>query len=386
MQKKSNILHVCNQVLRVSFVVIIIIFSFPFFIKKDYAQSSATPSQGESSATSSTTLNILMVGDIMTDRHIRKEINYYKIATGTEVQSASNFVAKYLSNISEVNKNYDYVVANLEGPITGNRSKTLNANGTYNPELTFTLPTSTINILNALNVKVVSLANNHMDNFYYAGYTSTKAFLDKAGIKYFGNPYNTTTSPTLPQGARATQDSISTTVCQDNICVAYVGYHQFTLNNSISIVSDEIKKLIVLKNSTSTDISAIRPDFIIIMPHWGVEYQATATPFQTRAAHAWIDAGADAVIGAHPHVIENSEIYKGKVIYYSLGNYIFDQWRTEAMKTGLALNLQMIKRSTTTIINNVSTTTTERILKVNESGNQKVLINKEGIRYDMKSQ
>ncbi len=321
-------------------------------------------------------LNILMVGDIMTDRHIRKVINSYKDKSKSEKENLDNFVMKYLNNLSDVNSKYDYVVANLEGPITDNKSKTLNVDGSYNPELTFTLPTSTPYILNALNVKVVSLANNHMDNFYHAGYVSTQKYLDKSNIKYFGNPYNISlTSSSSPIERRTTQDSLSTTVCKNDICVAYIGYHQFTKNNDIKIISNEVKRL----RSSST------PDFIIVMPHWGVEYQATATPFQKLAAHAWIDAGADMVVGAHPHVIENSEVYKGKDIYYSLGNYIFDQWKSEAVKTGLAINIQITKKNISNNLNystsSASTIRIERSIKVNNKGNQKVLINKVGIKY-----
>ena len=325
-------------------------------------------------------LNILMVGDIMTDRHIRKMINSYKIeASGKAIASTTaidNFISKYLNNLSDINSKYDYVVANLEGPITDSASKTLNAGGGYNPELTFTLPTSTPYILNALNVKVVSLANNHMDNFYHAGYVSTQKYLDKSNIKYFGNPYNTNlTSNSSPIERMTTQDSLSNTICHNNTCVAYIGYHQFTKNNDIKIISNEVKRL---RSSPTID-------FIIVMPHWGVEYQATATPFQKSAAHAWIDAGADMVVGAHPHVIENSEVYKGKEIYYSLGNYIFDQWKSEAVKTGLGLNIIMSKKSISNKLNystsSASTIRIERSIKVNNKGNRKVLINKAGIKY-----
>ena len=84
-------------------------------------------------------------------------------------------------------------------------------------------------------------------------------------------------------------------------------------------------------------------DFVIVMPHWGTEYKTTSTENQKYLAYRWIDAGADMVIGGHPHVIEESEIYKDKYIYYSLGNYIFDQWFEEDVKNGLAVNFKFTK-------------------------------------------
>ena len=169
-------------------------------------------------------LKILFVGDIMTDRSIRKVIQ--------SKQDVPTFVDTFLSGMAQSNQSYDYVVANLEGPITLNKSKTLRADGSYSKELTFTLPVETLEILKALNIKVVSLANNHTDNFGREGFESTKKFLGEAGVEYFGNPYNSS-----DEG-----DSLSHTVCQKDICIAYIGYHQFTKDNQADIVTAEIKK------------------------------------------------------------------------------------------------------------------------------------------------
>jgi poly-gamma-glutamate synthesis protein (capsule biosynthesis protein) len=74
------------------------------------------------------------------------------------------------------------------------------------------------------------------------------------------------------------------------------------------------------------DIAAARPqcDFLIVFTHWGIEYTTVETGHQQDMAHVAIDAGADLVVGCHPHVIQPSEIYRGKPIVYSLGNFVFD--------------------------------------------------------------
>jgi poly-gamma-glutamate synthesis protein (capsule biosynthesis protein) len=79
-------------------------------------------------------------------------------------------------------------------------------------------------------------------------------------------------------------------------------------------------------NAMRADIAAARPmcDFLIVFTHWGIEYTTVETSHQQDMAHLAIDAGADLVVGCHPHVIQPNEIYRGKPIVYSLGNFVFD--------------------------------------------------------------
>jgi poly-gamma-glutamate synthesis protein (capsule biosynthesis protein) len=66
-------------------------------------------------------------------------------------------------------------------------------------------------------------------------------------------------------------------------------------------------------------------DYVFVCVHWGVEHTDELTDYQQSMAHQFVDAGADAVIGAHPHVLQGIEYYEGKPIFYSLGNFIFNQ-------------------------------------------------------------
>ncbi|MFY9589027.1 MAG: CapA family protein, partial [Actinomycetota bacterium] len=80
-------------------------------------------------------------------------------------------------------------------------------------------------------------------------------------------------------------------------------------------------------------------DVVIVYPHWGQEYVAKPNADQIRVAHALIDAGADMLIATHPHWVQGAEVYKGHLIAYSLGNFVFDQtWSTETQE-GAALQL-----------------------------------------------
>ena len=76
---------------------------------------------------------------------------------------------------------------------------------------------------------------------------------------------------------------------------------------------------------------------MLVFPHWGIEYEPIHSSAQEKLAHAWIDAGADLVIGGHPHVTQDAEIYKNKPIFYSLGNLLFDQDFSDPTQRGLII-------------------------------------------------
>ena len=71
--------------------------------------------------------------------------------------------------------------------------------------------------------------------------------------------------------------------------------------------------------------------------HWGQEYHLENSSSQQELAHKIIEAGADLIIGHHPHVVQSIEEYKGKLIFYSLGNFVFDQYFSEETRQGLAV-------------------------------------------------
>jgi poly-gamma-glutamate synthesis protein (capsule biosynthesis protein) len=98
-----------------------------------------------------------------------------------------------------------------------------------------------------------------------------------------------------------------------------------------------------LYDATTTEvvgeIRALRPECykVVVFAHWGTEYAPVANAAQVAEAHEFIDAGADLVIGAHPHVVQNVETYRGRAIFYSLGNFMFDQDFSWATTHGLAV-------------------------------------------------
>jgi hypothetical protein len=80
-------------------------------------------------------------------------------------------------------------------------------------------------------------------------------------------------------------------------------------------------------------------DYLIIYESWGIEYTNKANSHQVDLAHAFIDNGADLVVASHPHWVQNIEFYKGKPIFYALGNFIFDQTHTLPTRQSVVANL-----------------------------------------------
>ncbi len=257
-------------------------------------------------------ITIMIGGDIMFDRGIRA------------IGERAGYDSLFDSSIKDLFKSADLVIANLEGPITDKPSKTL-VNGKTNDSFTFTFPPASAEALASAGISVVSLANNHTDNFGSEGYFSTQRYLRDAGIEWFGNPWNSTSTKL---SLRTTPDSaVSTIIAKNGVTIALVGYHAFQLG--VDRVVEEVRRV------SGPHV------FTIVMPHWGEEYVTTPSAKMRSYARAFITAGADAVIAAHPHVIAEQEWVGGAPVYYSLGNLLFDQYFSEQVNRGLIVELDI---------------------------------------------
>lgn len=198
----------------------------------------------------------------------------------------------------------DLAAINLEGPV----SKTPVPDDIRPNHLVFNFPPETIKALRYLRVNAASLANNHSANAGRTGLADTRELLTAAGIQPVGGPND-----------------------NDTVTVASITGHGLTIHligAHLLASTPDLTALIQKYSSASTDR-------VIIFPHWGAEYAAKHAPSQERLAHSWIDAGADAVIGAHPHVIQDAEVYRQRPIFYSLGNLLFDQTFSTETQQGL---------------------------------------------------
>jgi len=225
-------------------------------------------------------ISVLSFGDMMLGRDVGTAI-----ATGDnpfdQIQGAEgNFV-----------RGIDIISANLEGPIT-------TADNCSEKVYSFKFdPDSTVSLLQKHNFNAFNLSNNHAFDCYRAGFEDTKKYLSEGNLFYFGGDTDSKVKFKKIGDKKVAFVGIDTTINQDN--------------------NDMHRQDVAMAKNES--------DYVVINVHWGQEYKKNPTDKQIKLAHDLIDAGADVIIGHHPHVVESGEIYKNKPIFYSLGNFIFDQ-------------------------------------------------------------
>ncbi len=242
-------------------------------------------------------IKITFIGDIMVDRYVRK------IAE----KESYDFL---FENVKDKLSKSDLVVGNLEGPVTNYES--IYNTGSHPNNYTFTFDQKIIESLKKTNIKTVFLDNNHILNYGASGLEQTIENLQKGGINYFGLPYE--------------EDVLYKTV--NGVNLSFISYNEF--------ISSDLEQII--KNIKETDTKS---DHVVVFTHWGNEYEKVPTDRQVKLAHLFIDSGADIIIGTHPHVIQQKEKYNGKYIYYSLGNFIFDQYFNEDVRCGAVITFEI---------------------------------------------
>lgn len=253
-------------------------------------------------------VRILFGGDMMFDRTIRTTMD----------EKGGDFI---FSCIDPVLKDMDFVIANLEGPITEHRSKSAGSTPGGEFNYTFTFPTSTAALLKRHNVSLVNLGNNHITNFGVSGLSSTTELLKAAGVGYFG-------LPAMSAHAEQAGDPPAYNVAAGSfggVRLAFINYNEF--GGDATTTRKQIRD------------ARAAGELPVVYTHWGVEYATTSSAYSRELAHSFIDAGAEIVIGSHPHVVEEREFYKGKYIYYSLGNFIFDQYWNDDVRHGLLIKV-----------------------------------------------
>lgn len=176
----------------------------------------------------------------------------------------------------------------------------------------------------------LSLANNHSVDYGTEAFARMLDLLDSAGIQYFGGG----------RDIRSAHEPVLFDIKGKRIAI--LGYNLF-FPRSFEALDDRPGIAWGEDDYVRADIHRARThhraDIVLIYPHWGWENEKTASANQVTLARLMIDSGADAVIGGHPHVTQNIEIYKGKTIFYSLGNFVFDSFETEDTNTGWAVEM-----------------------------------------------
>lgn len=254
--------------------------------------SPATASSNDEEILSPDSVTLEFVGDIMLARNVESYIKTY----GQDYP---------FEKIGDLLASNDLLIGNFEGTV---REK---ENIEVTNVMNFDTTPANVTMLANQGFDLLSLSNNHADDFGRTTLDLTRQTITDSGMTPFGDAWESSLYV-----AHKTVNGLP---------LAFVGYHAF--NESTEGVMEAIK----------TEKAA--GNFVIVMPHWGVEYVRDPSSSQVFAAHQFIDAGADAIIGAHPHVIETVEIYKNVPIIYSLGNFLFDQDWSEDTKRGMTVKL-----------------------------------------------
>lgn len=250
-------------------------------------------------------LKLLFFGDLMLDRHIKEKMGTHGIS----------YLFEKLTD-KEIFSHSDLASANLEGAITKNGAH-------YPPKVTydFAFDPKTVAGLKEWNFNFFNLANNHLTDQGQKGIKETRDNLIKLGIGFAGSA----------DGVTDKNSSQSLDLSKGKVGLAGFSmvYQKFNLAEAVKIV----KKL------------REGNEAVVVNIHWGQEYQHQFSKEQQETGHKLIEAGADLIVGHHPHVVQGMEIYQNRPIFYSLGNFVFDQYFSAATQEGLAV--QFIKNLST---------------------------------------
>lgn len=287
----------------VGYGVKINIFSSKVFFIDIINTQSATP-EPVSSETS-----MLFVGDIMLSRSV-----------GALMVSKNNYLWPF-RQIADFLKEADLTFANLETPVS-NRGVKVGSIYSFR-----SAPESVLG-LNYAGFDVVSLANNHAWDYGREAFVDTMDHLASAGIAYVGGGHN--------------ESEAHAGVIKDvgGVKVGFLAYTNL-LPKSLSALGDKPGVVVYDETQIVTDIARMKTQasIVVVSFHWGEEYKPVHNSLQEDIGHKAVDAGADLIIGHHPHVVQDVEQYKGKYIVYSLGNFIFDQNFSAETMTGLAVKV-----------------------------------------------
>ncbi|SHI78380.1 CapA family protein [Pseudobutyrivibrio xylanivorans] len=184
-------------------------------------------------------------------------------------------------------------------------------------QYTFRVNPSYVSLLNDLGVDIAGLANNHVLDFGRDALTDTFTTLANAGIDYTGAGSSLEDASKLIVKTDAKGRTYGFLAASHVIPVG--SWNVLNSQPGEFCFYDETDLLNAIKAADS------QVDYLFVMVHWGVEHTTELTSYQPNDGHKFIDAGADAVIGMHSHCLQPVEMYNGKPIFYSLGNFIFNQ-------------------------------------------------------------
>lgn len=290
--KEKNKTVIGGLVVLVLILILILILSMPQFLKAGRAQEalevppSPSPSPVETPIPTPTpepeTVTLTFAGDCTLGTDV-----YLTYSTSFNAMYEAQGPEYFFSNVNSIFEEDDLTVVNFEGTLTDAQER---ADKSY----AFKGDKEYVNALTAGSIEVCNLANNHTGDYGESGFSDTKATLQDAGLEHFGF-----------------EDTCIVDV--NGVKVGFTG--QFTVYEGPEHLELLEKNIKALQNAGA--------QIIVANFHWGLELDYYPDADQIQLAHSAIDLGAHLVIGHHPHVLQGVEVYKGRYICYSLGNFCF---------------------------------------------------------------
>lgn len=266
------------------------------------------------------TIMLIFVGDIMLSRSVGE-----KMAKENDYTFPFQKMAKWLSSA-------DLTIGNLEGPIS---DQGVNVGSVYS----FRAHPRAIEGLSSAGFDIVSVANNHMGDWASPAFEDTLRRLTEAGIDYIGGGFNHDEA----------YSPLRTKINDTRFCFfAYtdLGPRSFEASGDKSGMAF----LEIEEAADSVEKYRASCDLIIVSLHFGDEYKDKANLRQKTIAKTLSDAGADLIIGHHSHIIGEAETLGDTHIFYSLGNFVFDQMFSEKTRQGIALVAEVKGKSFVTLV------------------------------------
>ena len=199
-------------------------------------------------------------------------------------------------------------------------------------EYTFLAAPENVTYLKDMGVDIVGLANNHVFDYGEDAFMQTLETLEGAGISYVG------------AGRNIQQASAPVVIEVNGVKVAYVAASSAEYTVYTPEAGEDEPGIMWCYDDTqflaAIGEAAQQADFVVALPHWGVEHSTELDAKQIESSRAYIDAGADIVVGTHSHILQGIDYHNGKPILYNLGNFWFDGYDIDTVMVKLIVTAE----------------------------------------------
>lgn len=261
------------------------------------------------------TVSLSFAGDVLLVRGVESLIK----------QKGTDFI---FSDVKHIFDQSDISMINLECPVSERGTKA------KDKQYTFRAKPKSLEALTSCGIDIVTVANNHILDFGKEALLDTLENLDHRDIKYVG------------AGINMDEASKPVYIDKKGLRVAFIASSRvipdasWTAGKNGPGVATTYNPERILKEIASAKEKA---DIVAVYIHWGEELMEKPLRYQKDLARAYIDKGADIVVGSHPHVLQGLEFYKGKIIAYSMGNFVFTNLKRDTMILKIEASKEGIK-------------------------------------------